>query len=278
MAKKKGFLDSRAFKIIMKYVYGLGAAVVIAGALFKIMHWPFANEMLIAGMGTEVLVFFVSAFEPLHAEMDWSRVYPQLAEDTDAEFSFDDETDSLSTEEALLQAEAGLKEIEISPELFESLSGSLNGLRDNVSKLANIEDATLATNEYTSQMQEASSKVAQLNTNYTSTVDAMSSMATTVGAAAAGASAYQEQVTAVTKNLSSLNAIYELEMQDAEKHMKALNQFYDGLAQAMKSVTESAADTATYQDEVAKLTQNIKALNGVYGGMLSAMGGGNANG
>jgi gliding motility-associated protein GldL len=127
-------------------------------------------------------------------------------------------------------------------------------------------------------MKDASSKVAQLNTNYTSTVDAMNSMATTVGAAAEGASAYQVQVSAVTKNLSSLNAIYELEMQDAEKHMKALNQFYDGLAQAMKSVTESAADTATYQHEVAKLTQNIKALNGVYGGMLSAMGGGNANG
>lgn len=278
MAKKKGFLDSRAFKLIMKFVYGIGAAVVIAGALFKIMHWPGANEMLIAGMGTEVLVFLVSAFEPLHSEVDWSRVYPQLDEEADADFSFEEDTDSLSTEEALAQAEEGLKEIEITPELFESLSGSLNGLRDNVSQLANIEDATLATNEYTSQMQEASTKVAQLNTNYSSTLDAMSSMASTVGAAAEGASEYREQVAMVTKNLSSLNSIYELEMQDAEKHMKALNQFYDGLAQAMQSVTASAADTMTYQDEVAKLTQNIKALNNVYGGMLSAMGGTSANG
>lgn len=277
MAKKKGFLESRAFKIIMKFVYGIGAAVVIAGALFKIMHWPYANEMLIAGMGTEVLVFLVSAFEPLHTELDWARVYPQLEEGSDAEFNFEGETDSLSTEEALAAAEEGLKEIEISPELFESLSGSLKGLSDNVSQLANIEDATLATNEYASQITEASSKVAQLNTNYSTTLDAMSSMANTVGAAAEGASAYREQVDAVTRNLSSLNAIYEMEMQDAEKHMKALNQFYDGLAQAMQSVTASAADTVTYQDEVAKLTQNIKALNNVYGGMLSAMGG-NANG
>ena len=277
MAKKKGFLESRAFKIIMKFVYGIGAAVVIAGALFKIMHWPGANEMLIAGMGTEVLVFFVSAFEPLHSELDWSRVYPQLAEDSDAEFTFEEDTDSLSTEEALAAAEEGLKEIEITPELFESLSGSLNGLKENVSQLANIEDATLATNEYTSQMQEASTKVAQLNTNYSSTLDAMSSMASTVGAAAEGASQYREQVEAVTKNLTSLNAIYEMEMQDAEKHMKALNQFYDGLAQAMQSVTASAADTQTYQAEVSKLTENIKALNNVYGGMLSAMGGGNAS-
>ena len=71
--------------------------------------------------------------------------------------------------------------------------------------------------------------------------------------------------------------IMSMTVAEIEKHMKALNQFYDGLAQAMQSVTASAADTVTYQDEVAKLTQNIKALNSVYGGMLSAMGG-NANG
>ena len=113
MARKKSFMESRGFKIFLKYLYGLGAAVVIAGALFKIMHWPFANEMLIAGMGTEVLVFFVSAFEPLHEELDWTRVYPELAEETKEDFlPIEEGEDGMSPEEALALAEQGMKDIE----------------------------------------------------------------------------------------------------------------------------------------------------------------------
>ena len=70
---------SKNSKKIMNMVYGLGAAIVILGALFKIMHWPFGNAMLIAGLITEALVFTVSAFEPVDDELDWSLVYPELA-------------------------------------------------------------------------------------------------------------------------------------------------------------------------------------------------------
>ena len=64
---------------VMNMAYGLGAAVVIIGALFKLMHWPGASEMLIVGLGTEAFIFFLSAFEPVHKELDWSLVYPELA-------------------------------------------------------------------------------------------------------------------------------------------------------------------------------------------------------
>jgi len=81
MAGKGNFLTSYKGKKILGYAYGIGAAVVIAGALFKIMHWPAANEMLILGMGTEVFIFVISAFEPPHMDLDWARVYPELADD-----------------------------------------------------------------------------------------------------------------------------------------------------------------------------------------------------
>jgi len=71
--------NSKASKKLMNMVYGLGAAVVILGALFKIMHWPGGNAMLIAGLITEALVFTISAFEPVEDELDWSLVYPELA-------------------------------------------------------------------------------------------------------------------------------------------------------------------------------------------------------
>ena len=72
-------VQSSAWKNFMAKLYGIGAAVVIVGALFKIMHWPGAGIMLTAGLATEAVIFFFSAFEPLHEELDWTLVYPELA-------------------------------------------------------------------------------------------------------------------------------------------------------------------------------------------------------
>lgn len=278
MAKSKSFLESRPFKLFMKYLYGLGAAVVIMGALFKIMHWPFASEMLIAGMGTEVVVFFVSAFEPLHEELDWSKVYPQLAEGNDADFQDTFlQDDGVSGEQAAALAAKGLKDIELTPDLFESLSGSLEGLKDNVSKLSKIEDATVATNEYSTSVRSATQKMNQLNDGYTSTVDAMSSLSSSVGGAAEQANAYHIEVQRVTKNLSSLNAVYEMELSDAQQHIQTINKFYESLGSAMSNMMDASKDAQTYRNEVATLTKNLKDLNTIYGGMLSAMSGAGRN-
>ena len=84
MAKSQSFFLSKSGKTYLNYAYSLGAAIVIAGALFKLMHWPFASLMLIVGMSTEVLIFIISAFEPQfehHDEYKWERVYPELADD-----------------------------------------------------------------------------------------------------------------------------------------------------------------------------------------------------
>jgi gliding motility-associated protein GldL len=262
----------------MKYLYGIGAAVVIGGALFKIMHWQFANEMLIAGMGTEVLVFFVSAFEPLHEELDWARVYPQLEDggehDPDWEKGLE-EGDDMSAEEALALAEKGMKDIELSPELFEGLTGSLEGLKNNVDKLAQIEDATVATNEYAESVRSATGKMGELNDGYESTVSAMNSLSSSVGGAAEQAHAYHEEVQKVTKNLASLNAVYEMELNDAQQHIATINKFYESLGGAMTNMVEASKDAESYRNEVAALTKNLRDLNSIYGGMLAAMGGGN---
>lgn len=275
MAKKTSFLESRGFKNLMKYLYGIGAAVVILGALFKIMHWPGANMMLIAGMSTEVLIFFVSAFEPLHEELDWSRVYPELAEDHGG-FLPDEElenTDGISAEAALGIADKGMKEIELSPDLFESLSSSLTGLKSNVDKLGEIQDATVATNEYTQNVRSASAKMGELNDSYANTANAMGSLANSVGGAAQNAQAYHEQVAKATQNLSSLNAVYEMELQDAQAHIKSLNKFYEAISGAMENMSEASKGAEEYRASMADLTGKLKNLNRIYGGMLSAMSG-----
>jgi gliding motility-associated protein GldL len=80
MSKKGGFLEL-LFSTIMPKIYGIGAAIVIVGATFKILHLPGDGVMLGVGLTTEAVIFFLSAFEPKHAEPDWSKVYPELADD-----------------------------------------------------------------------------------------------------------------------------------------------------------------------------------------------------
>ncbi len=278
MARKKSFMESRGFKIFLKYLYGIGAAVVICGALFKIMHWPFASEMLIAGMGTEVIVFFISAFEPLHEELDWTRVYPELAESSEDVFlpeHEEEDEEGISPGEALSITDKGLKGIDFTPELFENLSGSITGLKTNVDKLNEISDASVATNEYAESVRSATGKMGELNEGYSNTVSAMNSLSSSVGGAAEQAHAYHEEVQRVTKNLSSLNAVYEMELNDAQAHIKTINNFYDSLGNAMSNMVEASKDAEAYRQEVASLTKNLRDLNAVYGGMLSAMGRGN---
>ncbi|MEM9983817.1 MAG: gliding motility protein GldL [Bacteroidota bacterium] len=258
MAKKKGFLKSRTGKVTMNFIYGAAAAVVIVGALFKILHWEGANLMLIIGMFTEAGVFLLSAFDPPADDYEWERVYPILAEK-------DPEIPALET------SSYSMPELpEIPSNLFSDLSSTLTGLNDEVGKLGAVADAAGATNEYADRIRNASSKIESLNQSYNVAVDSMSGFAN----AATDAQAYHEQVQTITKNLSTLNSIYELELQDAKTHLKSLNQFYGAMTEAMNSMAEATKDAQQYKDGMAQLNQNLQKLNGVYGSMLSAMAGG----
>jgi len=275
--KKKSIFETQGWKVFMKYLYGMGAAVVIIGALFKILHLPGANIMLIIGLGTEALIFAISSFEPLHEELDWTRAYPELIV-PEEEFSDLEQLESdglpgeegvseYSFNETLQSTEQLLKESKLTPELFESLSESLEGLKNNVNHLSGITDATVATEEYSSKIKQAAQKVDMLNNKYETTVDAMSQFSNSVE----DARAYNEQVQAVTRNLSSLNSVYELELQDAQSHLRSMNQFYGSLSSAMNNMVEASKDAEVYKEEVGKLTQNLHALNTIYGNMLTAM-------
>lgn len=261
MAKKKGFLKSRTGKVTMNFIYGAAAAIVIVGALFKILHWPGATEMLIIGMFTEAFVFLISAVDPPSDGYEWERVYPILAEK-------DPEIPVLETSSAGNWSAPELPEIPNN--LFTDLSNTITGLNDEVSKLGSVADAAGATNEYAERIRTASSKIENLNQSYSVAVDAMGGFANAAG----DAQAYHEQVQSITKNLSTLNSIYELELQDAKTHLKSLNQFYGAMTEAMNSMSEATKDAQQYRDGMAQLNQNLQRLNNVYGNMLSAMAGG----
>lgn len=258
------FTSGKAYKSVMAKLYGLGAAVVIVGALFKIQHWEGAGIMLTVGLLTEAIIFIFSAFEPLHEDTDWSLVYPELAGMHDPNHSKDKKKKIDPVSQAL---DKMLSDAKVGPDLIASLGTGLKTLGENTAKMSDLSNASVATNDYVKNVTSATKSVADLSTSYQKATAAMSSLST----AGDDMKMYNEQVQVAGKNLGALNAVYELQLQDSNNHLKQTSKFYDGINQLMSNLSESLDDTKKYKDEVSKLAKNLSSLNTVYGNMLSAM-------
>jgi gliding motility-associated protein GldL len=253
------------FDKVMPKVYGIGAAIVIVGALFKIEHWKGADTMLIVGLTTEAIIFFLSAFQPQSHDVDWSRVYPELADDYDGPKRKIPQTASGAS--LTDDLDKMLRDANVTPATINSLGQGLNRLSETTAQMADLSNATVATQEYTTKVRSAANSLEKINEAYATTVQAITQMA----GATSDAREYHEQVQNVTKNLGALNAVYEMELQDANNHLKSMNKFYGSLAVAMDNLTDATKDTEQFKNEVGRLTNNLHNLNTVYGNMLNAM-------
>ncbi len=261
MAAQKSFL----YDSLMPKIYGIGAAVVIVGALFKIEHWKGADTMLIAGLGTEAVIFFLSAFQPAPHEHDWGLVYPELNDGYDPSTGLNAADNS--SKGLTMKLDDMLKNANLTQESISTLGQGLNRLSTTTSQLSQLGEATNVTDEYTAKVRAAATSLDGINKAYANTVDAISAMSN----ATSDAKEYHMQVQNVTKNLGALNAVYEMELQDANTHLKSMNQFYGTLGKAMENMTQAGKETENFQKQVTDLTGNLSSLNRVYGNMLNAM-------
>jgi len=268
-AQKSSFF----FDKVLPVSYSVGAAIVILGALFKILHWEGANEMLQVGMFTEAFIFLMFALQTFVQSSDtgyaWERVYPELADDYKGELPTRSTSSNLGLTAKMDDMIANAK---ITPEVFGNLGNGLRSLTDTVGKMSQLTDATVATNEYAKNVRAASGSLVEMNKSYGTTVTALSEMAS----ASLDAKEYRTQFQEVTKKMSALNNVYELELQDTNKHLKAMNAFYGNLSAAMENMASASKDTQQFKQELDKLTRNLSSLNNVYGSMLTAMKGSNA--
>ncbi len=261
-----GFFASKMFKNIMKFVYGWGGAIVIVGALFKILHLKGADVMLVIGLLTEAGIFFISAFEPLHEEIDWTLVYPELA----LGHADDDDLHELpesSDETVVEQLDNMLAKAKIEPELIESLGTGMRNLSDSAGKLSDMTSASEANNELVENLRGASSKVGELSSAY----DSAASSINEITNISAGDSNFGEQLSKVSGNLSELNNVYEMQLKGASDHLKSSEEMYAGINELMSNLHSSLEDTRKYKETMSELTSNLASLNTVYGNMLSAM-------
>jgi len=353
--------ESEGYKKFMGKLYGFGASVVLVGALFKIQHYPGASIMLIIGLLTEALIFFFSAFEPLHEELDWTLVYPELAGMEEIEEIKGKPGKEVKGKTAIERFDELLEKAG-GENLFDKLGISLNGLNNTAKNLTDISGATIATKEYTENMSNAASSVNTLVSTYEKSAEvvngttakisatfesAVNGVATKINASgdnyltvlkginstfesaangvatkitasgdnyqtmlqglnatfetavngvsakvsASGESysvllntlnsnldsigknsvAQSQQQEILTKNLSALNSLYEMQLKNSDSNFQATEHITTGINQIMQDLKDTAGDVAKYKDEISKLSKNLSALNTVYGNMLSAM-------
>jgi len=207
----KSFFESKKWKTSMNFVYGFGAAIVIVGALFKILHWPGANTMLTIGLLTEAGIFVISAFEPVHMDPDWSLVYPELA---GGEPTMKKEK-SVTGGSVSQQLDSLLSQAKIGPELIESLGTGLVSFSNNVKDMSSISNAALATKEYADSatkaaqnMDEIANSSAVVSDSLGSFSSGLSGVLSNIAATEAATGEFKDEMGRLNQNLSNLNSIY----------------------------------------------------------------------
>lgn len=316
-------VQSSGWKNFMSKLYGWGASVVMIGALFKIQHYPGASVMLMVGLCTESIIFFFSAFEPLHEELDWTLVYPELAGMTDTdeietyrESAKGKDRDRGRSERQSAELETGLVSIGgLDEATIAKLNESIGKLSQTSAGLVDITEAASATKDYAQNIKLAAESVgnmnqsfnqnsvqindsmAKLSDSYQNTANLLSqsgndmaqkvnksseiieqsytklseSMNVEIDGISKGSQSYKEQLQNINKNLSALNAVYELQLSDNKEHLKGTKEVYGNMDSMIQNLKDSIEETQKYKNEVTKLSQNISALNSIYGNMLSAI-------
>ncbi len=277
--KSGGFFASKGYKNLMKMVYGYGASVVILGALFKIMHWPYCDIMLIIGLTTEAVIFALSAMEPLHAEPNWAVYYPYLLPE-DERPQTAEELQAFPKPMELAGGAGGssstgitekfdelLANAKIDQSLLDRLGSAMRDLSHNAEQLKSVSSAATATDSYVASLEAASNRVTALSSDYEKASVAL------VGITAAQSDGESMGIAmqGVSKNLTALNNVYELQLQGSSAHLEATQGFQKQVLEMMSNLSASAEDTRLYRENMAVLAQNLTDLNNVYGNMLKAM-------
>ena len=203
--------QSKSTKKLFNMAYGLGASVVIIGALFKILHWEFGpltgGLLLAVGLITEALIFAISAFEPVDDEYDWSLVYPELSGGAS---SGKNAVQEAQEAEGLLSRKLDelLKEANVDVELMNSLGDSIRNFEGAAKGITPTVDAMESTQRYSEEMSTAATQMESLNSLYKVQLESASRQASINEEAIANAGALKDQMESLASNLSSLNGVY----------------------------------------------------------------------
>ena len=192
--------QSKSTKKIFNMAYGIGAAIVIVGALFKIQHWPYGSLILTIGMVVEAIVFFISAFDAVEEDLDWTKVYPELG-DADGEGAgvngmLSQKLDNL------------LQEAQVDTELMTNLGNSIKSFHTAAEGLSVASESISSTVKYNEQVELAATQMESLNGLYQVQMENSNKQAELNNAMIENSELLKEQMESLASNLSSLNGVY----------------------------------------------------------------------
>jgi gliding motility-associated protein GldL len=268
------FLKSKKYKTFMAYLYGWGASVVMIGAYFKLTHIPGADLMLAIGLGVEAVIFFMSAFEPVHMEYEWDNVFVELEEDWDGVEKTQFATSGVAgknvaaptdVEEAMLSKM--FEKMNVSEDTFKKLGRGIDRLAENAGQMADVSNAMAATTNYANAMDRATKSIADFSNAYIQTNQKLSDSLGKLDFSALDANTIKK----VASSMTSLNSIYELQLQGAEQTSAASKKLTETMNKYMDNLNASSQNAGQLNQQLTQLSQRLTALNNVYGGMLSAM-------
>ncbi len=245
-------MAGRLIDRILNIGVSAAAVPVLYGALQKILHAPNADFWLKFGLLTECVIF--GAYALLYVVSP----PPEAAIPVEAKIMGDS---------PLKNMDKMLMEADITPTSLKKLGEGFNKLGTSVSGISDVSDVIKSTTDFGAKTKEATAAIGSMATAFNASAATMTSF----NSASESAKGFHEQVQVLTKNLGSLNTIYELELKESNNHLKALNNFYGQMAQASQTMMASVDDAQKAKEQIGVLANNLGKLNSVYGNMLSAM-------
>ncbi|OFX62812.1 MAG: hypothetical protein A2066_03665 [Bacteroidetes bacterium GWB2_41_8] len=251
-------LKSKRWKVLMGYVYGWGAALVLVGALFKLQHWNHSGIMLTIGLLTEAFIFFISSFEPPMEQPDWTRVYPELQDDFELiETGEDIKTDIKSNIDSLLGS------TNITPELLAKIGKSLVDLSNTASGISDISAATLATDVYVKNLNSASeSMIAFSEVNTQANASLNTSIGELVNTYSNTASKISETGEGMLAKLNESSVKFTRQIDESGSKLVESYQKLSGTIE--KGFKDLDQNSSSYGENLQKLSRNIESLNLTY--------------
>jgi len=251
-------LKSKRWKVLMGYVYGWGAAVVLIGALFKLQHWNYSGPMLVVGLMTEAFIFFISAFEPPMEQPDWTRVYPELQDDYELlEPSEDSHVNIKNNLDSILGS------TNITPELLAKIGKSLIDLSNTASGISDISAATLATDVYVRNLNSASeSMISFSETNTQANATLNNSIGELVNTYSHTAQKISETGDGMLTKLNESSLKFTKQIDDSGSKLVESYQKLSGSIE--KGFRDLDMNSSSYGENLQKLNKNIESLNSTY--------------
>lgn len=291
------YLASERGKRVLNFCYSWGASIVIIGALFKLLHLPYGNQILFVAMTVEALVFFISAFEKPFNEYHWEEVFPVLKSKNPLDrpdFANTPMSNLVNSPENTTNDEVpgrldinlggkqasglGSLGLDVSEEDTKNLSDSikkLSGAAEQISKMAELTEATQKYLEQLSGMSENMERFSQVTHSLTDVSDTLLNSYKSITDNSDGINqnsrGYVQQMEMLNRNISGLNTIYEIQLKSISSQIESIEHINGGLSRIREMYDGSVVDSSVFRNETEKMTRQLAELNQVYSRLLQAM-------